>query len=110
MNGQAYYEFYRRSTIGTSLADALDTLIVDQRIQPQLAMKVLTNFDRVTSENLKDVKSKMSFKGHLHTYRFCDDVWTFVIKDVNVKLDDGETVNVEKFKIVACNSRRAGDS
>jgi len=89
----------------------LDTLIVDQRIQPQLAMKVLANFDRVTSDNLRDiVKSKLSFKGHLHTYRFCDDVWTFVIKDVNVKFDDGHTMDVDKFKIVACNSKKSGDS
>lgn len=25
----------------------------------------------------KQVKNKASFKGHLHTYRNCDDVWTF---------------------------------
>ncbi|ODV86460.1 hypothetical protein CANARDRAFT_6930 [[Candida] arabinofermentans NRRL YB-2248] len=109
MNGPSYYEFYRRSTVGTSLADALDALIVDQRIQPQLAMKVLANFDRITSEHLKEVKSKLTFKGHLHTYRFCDDVWTFVIKDVNVKFEDGETANVDRFKIVACNSKKAGE-
>ncbi|KAG7880768.1 hypothetical protein KL905_002363 [Ogataea polymorpha] len=96
--------------IGTSLTDALDALIGEQRIQPQLAMKVLANFDRVTSDNLRDsVKSKLTFKGHLHTYRFCDDVWTFVIKDVNIKFDDNETVNVDKFKIVACNSKKAGE-
>ncbi|QPG76198.1 Transcription initiation factor IIA small chain (TFIIA 13.5 kDa subunit) [Brettanomyces nanus] len=111
MNGPSYYEFYRRSTVGTTLADALDTLIVDQRIQPQLAMKILANFDRVTSDNLRDiVKSKLSFKGHLHTYRFCDDVWTFVIKDVNVKFDDNETINVDRFKIVACNSKKSGEN
>ncbi|GME72376.1 unnamed protein product [[Candida] boidinii] len=111
MNGPSYYEFYRRGTIGTSLADALDALIVDQRIQPQLAMKVLANFDRVTSDNLKEmVKSKLTFKGHLHTYRFCDDVWTFVIKDVNVKLDDNSNVPVDKFKIVACNSKKPGEA
>ncbi|ESX01973.1 Transcription initiation factor IIA small subunit [Ogataea parapolymorpha DL-1] len=110
MNAPTYYEFYRRSTIGTSLTDALDALIGEQRIQPQLAMKVLANFDRVTSDNLRDsVKSKLTFKGHLHTYRFCDDVWTFVIKDVNIKFDDNETVNVDKFKIVACNSKKAGE-
>lgn len=83
---------------------------MDQRIQPQLAMKVLANFDRVTSDRLRtDVKAKMSFKGHLNTYRFCDDVWTFVIKDVNMKLDDGEVIDVGKFKIVACNSKKSGE-
>ncbi|KAH3682855.1 hypothetical protein WICPIJ_006194 [Wickerhamomyces pijperi] len=68
-------------------------------------MRILSNFDRVVAENLKEkVKSKLTFKGHLHTYRFCDDVWTFVIKDVNVKLDNNDTINAEKIKIVACSA------
>lgn len=62
------------------------------------------------AEHLKEkVKSKLSFKGHLRTYRFCDDVWTFIIKDVDIKLENGEPATVDKFKIVACNSRKAGD-
>lgn len=108
MSNQGYYELYRRSTLGTSLTDALDTLISDQRIQPQLAMRILANFDRIVSESLKEnVKSKLSFKGHLHTYRFCDDVWTFVIKDVNVKLDQNETITADKIRIVACAQKKA---
>ncbi len=70
----------------------------------------MIQFDRVVSDTLKEnVKSKLTFKGHLHTYRFCDDVWTFVIKDVNVKLDQNETINAEKIRIVACNAKKAGD-
>ncbi|CAH2351913.1 transcription initiation factor IIA subunit 2 [[Candida] railenensis] len=120
MSAPAYYELYRRSTIGTTLADALDTLISDEKIQPQLAMRILHNFDRIVSELLKSeagiAKSKLTFKGDLHTYRFCDDVWTFIIKNVLIKLTDVSTndsndneINVDKFKIVACNSRKAGD-
>lgn len=120
MSAPAYYELYRRSTIGTTLTDALDTLISDEKIQPQLAMRILHNFDRIVSELLKAelgiAKSKLTFKGDLHTYRFCDDVWTFIIKNVLIKLTDASSndnndseINVEKFKIVACNSRKAGD-
>lgn len=36
-------------------------------------------------------------------------MWTFVIKDVNVKLDQNETINAEKIRIVACNAKKAGD-
>lgn len=119
MSAPGYYELYRRSTVGTTLTDALDQLISDEKIQPQLAMTILNNFDRIISESLKPeqniAKSKLTFKGSLDTYRFCDDVWTFIIKDVMIKLTDtnnnelNDEVNVEKFKIVACNSRRAGD-
>lgn len=120
MSAPAYYELYRRSTIGSALADALDTLISDEKIQPQLAMRILNNFDRIISENLKAerglCKSKLTFKGDLHTYRFCDDVWTFIIKNVLIKMTDisnndvnDSDIAVEKFKIVACNSRKAGE-
>lgn len=53
MSTPAYYELYRRSTIGVTLADALDTLISDEKIQPQLANRILNNFDRIIAENLK---------------------------------------------------------
>jgi len=41
-------------------------------------------------------------QGHLDTYRFCDEVWTFIIKDVHFKLDGNTTLDAEKIKIVAC--------
>lgn len=79
-------------------------------IESQLAVKTLLRFDQVISEQLKEqVKSRCSLKGHLHTYRCCDDVWTFVVKDVNFKMEENETVHAEKIKIVACNSRKTGE-
>lgn len=79
-------------------------------IEPQLAMRTLERFDQVITEQLRErVKARCTVKGHLHTYRCCDDVWTFVVKDVKFKMDDNSTENAAKIKIVACNSRRAGD-
>ncbi|EEP75512.1 transcription initiation factor IIA gamma chain [Uncinocarpus reesii 1704] len=114
MSAQAYYELYRGSSIGLSLTDTLDDLINEGRIEPQLAMKILSNFDRVITEVLADkVKAKLSFKaslGHLDTYRFCDEVWTFLIKDATFKLDNQTTVHADKIKIVSCNSKRPGET
>ena len=45
-------------------------------------------------------------QGHLDTYRLCDDVWTFIIKDGEFKVD-GQTLTCEKIKVVACNSKSA---
>jgi transcription initiation factor TFIIA small subunit len=46
-----------------ALTDTLDDLITDRRIEPQLAIKILANFDRSVSEILADrVKARMSFK------------------------------------------------
>ena len=49
-------------------------------------------------------------KGHLDTYRFCDEVWTFLIKDVNFKLDNGNIVHADKVKIVSCNAKKPGEA
>ncbi|TVU17077.1 hypothetical protein EJB05_33089 [Eragrostis curvula] len=42
--------------------------------------------------------------GHLHTYRFCDNVWTFILTDAQFKNEE-TTEQVGKVKIVACDSK-----
>ncbi|KAK4157288.1 transcription initiation factor IIA, gamma subunit-domain-containing protein [Chaetomidium leptoderma] len=107
-SGSNFYDLYRHGSLGVALTDALDELIGEERIDPQLAMKVLTQFDRVIAETLQDkVKARLTFKGSLDTYRFCDEVWTFLIRNVNFKLDNGsQTVHADKIKIVSCSSKR----
>ena len=41
-------------------------------------------------------------KGHLHTYRLCDDVWTFIVKNPAFKMESNDMVTAPKIKIVAC--------
>ena len=43
-------------------------------------------------------------QGHLHTYRFCDNVWTFILQDASFK-QDGVTKEVDLVKIVACDAK-----
>jgi transcription initiation factor TFIIA small subunit len=51
------------ASIGLSLTDTLDDLINEGRIEPQLAMKILSNFDRVITEVLaSQVKARLTFK------------------------------------------------
>lgn len=50
-------------SIGLALTDTLDDLISDERINPQLAMKILGNFDQAITEALqKNVKARLQFK------------------------------------------------
>lgn len=54
-------------SIGEALIDTIDDLINDGRIEPQLAMKILSNFDRAIAETLAEkVKSRVTFKVSLH--------------------------------------------
>ena len=48
------YELYRRSTLGLALTDSLDELIQDNQLSPQLAMKVLYQFDRTMVDLLNN--------------------------------------------------------
>lgn len=51
-----------------------------------------------------------SIQGSLDTYRFCDEVWTFLIKNVSFKMENGgQPVMADKVKIVSCNAKRPGD-
>ncbi|KAI4524425.1 transcription initiation factor IIA, gamma subunit, helical domain-containing protein [Schizophyllum commune] len=109
----AYYEFYRVHSIGMALTDSLDELITSGEITPQLAMKVLQQFDKSLADTMvKHVKSKCNMRGSLRTYRLCDDVWTFVVKDPVFKLEGGEHVGADskKIKIISCKSGEALDA
>ncbi|KAK0546582.1 Transcription initiation factor IIA subunit 2 [Tilletia horrida] len=108
---RSYYELYRRSSIGLQLTDALDELIQSGHINPVLAMKVLTQFDKSVADSLgKSVKAKSGIKGHLHTYNSCEEVWTFIVKNAQLKLDNGDFLPVKKAKIVACKMGDAGSA
>jgi transcription initiation factor TFIIA small subunit len=60
------------------------------------------------------VKSKTVMKGKLNVYRFCDDVWTFVIDNPTFKFET-ETVSADRIKgflrfysskiVVACSAK-----
>jgi len=101
-NSSPQYEIYRKSTLGVCLTESLDELVTNSSISPELAIRVLKQFDASINEALHTkVKSKMSFKGHLHTYRFVDNVWTLILENVNFKIDN-ETISTDKVKIVAC--------
>lgn len=51
------------NSIGATLTDTLDDLIQSHRIDPQLAMKILSNFDRAVADILQDkVKARLTFK------------------------------------------------
>ncbi|KAF9479477.1 transcription initiation factor IIA, gamma subunit [Pholiota conissans] len=86
-----------------ALTDSLDELITSGAITPQLAMKVLQQFDKSLADTMvKQVKTKTTLKGHLRTYRLCDDVWTFIIKNPTFKMESNDMVSAQRIKIIAC--------
>ncbi|KAK0082324.1 hypothetical protein PV326_007234 [Microctonus aethiopoides] len=104
--GNDQSELPKNTTLGNTLQESLDELIQYGQITPQLAIKVLLQFDKAINQALANrVKSRLTFKaGKLNTYRFCDNVWTFMLNDVEFR-EVQEVANVGKVKIVACDGK-----
>jgi transcription initiation factor TFIIA small subunit len=61
----------RSNSIGLALTDTLDDLIEGERINPQLAMKILGTFDQAITEALqKNVKNRLQFKVNTRPHLF----------------------------------------
>lgn len=59
-------------SVGQALTDTLDDLISDQRLEPQLAMKIIANFDRAIADVLAEkVKARLTFKVSYAEVRAC---------------------------------------
>lgn len=129
------YQLYRNTTLGNTLQESLDELIqVSQhqfiwqrchivnccifailysfqygQITPALAFKVLLQFDKCINNALSQrVKARVTFKANkLNTYRFCDNVWTLMLNEVEFR-EVHEFAKVDKVKIVACDGK-SGD-
>ncbi|KHJ42271.1 Transcription initiation factor IIA, gamma subunit, beta-barrel domain protein [Trichuris suis] len=100
------YQLYRNTTLGLTLQETLDEFIQSGQISQQLAFKILTFYDRTINKVLSTkVRSKVQFRaGKLRTYRFCDNVWTFVMERVEFR-DTQEVVLADRVKFVACDGR-----
>ncbi|VDO45099.1 unnamed protein product [Onchocerca flexuosa] len=104
------YQLYRSTTLGIALRSTLDEFVEDGTITPSLAQTVLTTFDKCINRALSQrVKNKVNFKADkLKAYRFCDNVWTFVMENVEFR-DITQPVDgvVDRVKIVACDASAA---
>lgn len=102
------YQLYRNTTLGHTLQESLDELMNLQLLTPTLAIKVLLQFDKSINNALSTrVRVKLNFKADkLNTYRFCDNVWTFMLNDVEFR-EVPELEKVDRVKIVACDAKQS---
>ncbi|KAH3766434.1 transcription initiation factor IIA gamma chain [Pelomyxa schiedti] len=104
------YTFYRKSSLGTALTDTLDDLSSGGQIPISLREKILTQFDKSVAQALRNqVQTKLTFNGHLQTYRGCDNVWTWILDKPVFKTGNEVLECNDKVKIVACDGRSLSD-
>ncbi|KAK6746001.1 hypothetical protein RB195_012234 [Necator americanus] len=96
---------YRETTLGVALSHTLDEFVEEGMISRALAAKVLAAFDANINKALAyKVKNKVQFKSDkLLAYRYCDNVWTIIMKGVEFHYILWPVeYRVDKMKIVAC--------
>ena len=75
-------------------------------IMTNVYLYFLLQFDKSINNALSNrVRQKVNFKAELlNTYRFCDNVWTLMLNDVEFR-DFPELTKVDRVKIVAIDTR-----
>eukprot|EP01105_Mastigella_eilhardi_P015987 TRINITY_DN3665_c0_g1_i2.p1 TRINITY_DN3665_c0_g1~~TRINITY_DN3665_c0_g1_i2.p1 ORF type:complete len:150 (-),score=43.81 TRINITY_DN3665_c0_g1_i2:160-585(-) len=108
--GALEYQFYQQTGLGLALSDALDGMMEDTSMSAALAQKIKAQFNRSLQEVLHtQVTTKVTFTGHLHSYRNCDMVWTWVLDHPVFKHDGDVTECNGLVKIVACDGRHLAE-
>ena len=76
------------------------------QISDRLAERVLREFDKSINNALATrVKTRYNFKGTLSTYRFCDNVWTLLFKEIEFRESQQEKICAYNVKFVACDGK-----
>ena len=105
------YQMYRSTTLGEALEHVLENFQKDGALPPNLVKRVMENFDKCFTAALSSkVKNRYNYKAQkLRAYRFCDNVWTFVIESVTIRdLNAKTSIETGHLKIVACDANRKG--
>merc|ERR1711935_913441 len=97
-------QLYRNATIGSTLTETLDDMMTDGKFGLDLSSTIMQQLDRSVIKALENVGNRATVKGHIHTYRYIDGVWTFVLEDATFK-SGHETQQLDYVKIIACDAK-----
>ena len=83
------------------------------------AVQVMTEFDHVIVDVVENrFRARAQFKGHLDSYRFLDNVWTFIVSDATFRLSPTGSqmasrtpeLHVHKLKMICLDNKVLKDS
>ncbi|KAE9554096.1 hypothetical protein FO519_002685 [Halicephalobus sp. NKZ332] len=95
---------YREATPGRILEEIVFCYVRNGIISPELGKLILRKYDYSILDHLRKLKSKpvIITGGVLKTYRFYNNVWTILLKDVSIH--QNFRIPVGAVKIVACSA------
>lgn len=94
---------YRDCTLGKILMETVDQMKEEKKISSELCDKILCQFDRSILNALSQrLTARVTFKASkLHTYRFLDGVWTFILDEVEFR-EHNNFANVPQVSYELC--------
>jgi len=95
---------YRNTSLGIALTNTLDDMVAAELISSKLGQFVVTEFDKAMLAELERVKTKCTFKGECHNFKYCDDVWHFFLQEAQFRTNT-ETISVDHVKLVAVDAK-----
>ncbi|KAL6762875.1 hypothetical protein V8C86DRAFT_2508170 [Haematococcus lacustris] len=107
------FELYRQTMMGDCLVEALEEMMAQNKISEELALTITNQFDASMLDALRNhVTARAHIKANLKTYRFFDNVWQFMLENVNFKLPPSGTgpqggtadVSCARAKVVCVNA------
>ena len=97
---------YIKSKIGEALTQTLAKH--ESQMSEELIKSFKATFEQRMYQKLENVnKGRSSVKGKIISFKSCDDVWMFWLKDSTLKVDKDD-YNNQNLKIVAVDSKRRG--
>ena len=95
---------YRKGELGYALEQSLRELNAEGKIGAPLIDTIMQEFDKVICEELDKLnhKSKCTIKGKVYSFRNCDQIWIYYVKNLNINHERGQYTS-NNIKIVACN-------
>lgn len=100
------YQHYRLSLIGQDLKETLEELIANELFDSEHRDLVWEHFDRAIGDALANhVQNKATIRGAIKHYRNHDDIWTIILKSIDVKLGGKGLTSDSKTEMIAVSKR-----
>lgn len=100
------FEHYRVSMLGQELEETLEELISNNLFDGEKREAIWQHFDRAIANALSSwVRTKAVIKGPLSHYRNHDDIWSFFLNAVEIRIDGMTIASSEKTKIISVSKR-----
>ena len=84
---------HRNAKIDETLENTLDEMVSKNMITNHNMREIFKLFDKVMLQIFKTHKNKITCKANLYDYNNCDNVWKFLLKDLNFLMSNQEVLN-----------------